>query len=182
MGVLGFVMAAPGLEWDSGTSVWSQFEPFRGYWCRFSAIRCRALRWIRDWNWLWHWVPSEGDLGGPWGSGSSACPGSWPASGAPSVPSAPGPLGVDPVPVPWGGSSWTHPSPSQPIPVGAAPSPRVWHWSLECPIPGQGPCLGQIPQIHHPGTMGSWAIPPPLPAPRGHSRLQGVGIHWQFLV
>lgn len=110
--------------------------------------------------------------------GSSACPGSWPASGAPSIPSTPGPLGVDPVPVPWGGSSWTHPSPSQWMqhpPPGRGTGPwnvpsqgrdRAWGRSLRSTIPARW----DPGQSHHPSR--------PLVAIPGSRGLGFTGSSW----
>lgn len=174
-------MGAPGLGWDSGSSVHSQFEPFQGYWCRFSAICCCcALCWIRDWNWIRDWLPLESDFGDPWDSrvfwdsGSSGCPGSWPASRALSIPIIW--ILMDPVPVPWEaphGHIPAHPSPPTGRGTGPwnVPSPgrdHAWGRPLTSPILARwdpGRC-------QHPSQLLM-----ALPSSRG---LGFTGSHWSY--
>lgn len=132
----GFVMGAPGLRWDSGTSVHSQLEPFHGFWCQ-----CWILCWIRDWYWgtgcLWR--VTLGIHGIP---GCSGIQGAQPAL----LPGLPRELCPSPSPASlWilscalGGSSWTHPSPpprrgTGPWNVPSQDRDHAWGRPLRSPI------------------------------------------------
>lgn len=137
LGVLaGFVMGAPGLGWDFGTSVHSQLEPLHGFWCQ-----CWILCWIRDWYWgtgcLWR--VTLGIHGIP---GCSGIQGAQPAL----LPGLPRELCPSPSPASlWilscalGGSSWTHPSPppgrgTGPWNVPSQDRDHAWGRPLRSPI------------------------------------------------